>query len=94
MIEVLGAIDSLSLKVNKKNFLKRLQMRVAYGVSDKLIDLCEIPNIGRVRAERLYAAGIKNAKDLVVNADRARQVLNMPMDKYDESLMAAKVLSH
>lgn len=64
-IQVLKALDSFSGRWGKQDYLKLLQKRLNYGVSNNLLDLCSIPNIGKARAERLYRAGIKNKSDFV-----------------------------
>ncbi len=42
---------------------KRLTRRIKYGVKDELLDLCSIRGIGRVRARRLWRAGVKTSED-------------------------------
>jgi len=44
---------------DKKGFFTELEARVRYGVPAHLLDLCNIPNIGKVRAKKLYEFGIK-----------------------------------
>ena len=42
---------------------KILRRRIKVGVKEELLDLCRIKGIGRIRARRLYDAGIKNVDD-------------------------------
>jgi helicase len=44
--------------------LRRLQVRLRYGVKEELLDLVALKEIGRVRARRLFQAGIKNPGDI------------------------------
>ena len=39
--------------------LKKLELRVKYGVKEELLDLVRIKGIGRIKARRLYNKGIK-----------------------------------
>ena len=43
---------------------KELAMRVEYGAGPELLELIQIRGIGRVRARKLYTAGIRNLEDL------------------------------
>ncbi|MFO7872200.1 MAG: DEAD/DEAH box helicase [Candidatus Undinarchaeales archaeon] len=44
--------------------IKALRKRLKYGVKKELLPLVRVRNIGRVRARKLYQAGIKNIKDI------------------------------
>ncbi len=46
--------------------LGKLRVRVAYGVKEELVDLVQVPQIGRVRARVLYNAGIRSKRDLTL----------------------------
>lgn len=46
--------------------LGKLRVRVAYGVKEELVDLVQVPQIGRVRARMLYNAGIRSRRDLTL----------------------------
>jgi replicative superfamily II helicase len=83
---VLLALDSMNCKWNKKDFFETLSLRLAYGVRKELVEFCKIPNIGRVRAEKLYSAGFRNTKDLLGNFEKLKNVLNMKEDKIKEIL--------
>jgi replicative superfamily II helicase len=92
-LTVLNAIDSMAAKWNKKEFFNNLAMRIRYGVKSELIDLCRVPNIGKVRAEKLYASGFRNYNDMLANPQKVKSVLNMKEDKIKEILNGAKLLS-
>ena len=40
--------------------LKKLRVRIKYGVNEELIPLLKFKNIGRVRARRMYNFGIRD----------------------------------
>jgi replicative superfamily II helicase len=86
---VLNALDTMAAKWNKKDFFNTLALRIAYGVRPELVQLCKIPNIGRVRAEKLYSAGFRKPSDLLSNQDQVKKVLNMKDDKIKEIIEAA-----
>ena len=46
--------------------LRILALRVRYGVREELLQLAQLPGVGRVRARRLYEAGYKSIHDLAV----------------------------
>lgn len=83
-ISVLNLLDTMAAKWNKKDYFNVIKLRVAYGVKSELISLCSIPNIGKVRAEKLYAAGFKKPSDLIGNFEKVKKVLNMKDEKIKE----------
>ena len=44
--------------------IREARKRVEYGVSEELLDLAGVRNVGRKRARRLYEAGVENRADL------------------------------
>lgn len=79
--QVLIALDSMSGSWKKSGWFKTLEGRIAYGVPAHLIDLCRIPNIGKVRANKLYDAGVKNIKDFKSSdTSKLKSLLNMKED--------------
>lgn len=44
--------------------IRKVRMRLKYGIKQELLPLVKIPNIGRARARRLYEAGYKTVSDL------------------------------
>jgi helicase len=83
----------MAAKWNKKDFFSSLSLRVSYGVRQELVDLCRLPGIGKVRAERLYAAGFRKPSDLLRNASSAKKVLNMKDEKIAEIFERARSIS-
>ena len=63
---LLYAVSELGLLVGAKvqNLVKRLRLRIKYGVKEELLELVSVKGIGRKRARKLWNAGIKSIKDL------------------------------
>ncbi|MCS7119093.1 MAG: DEAD/DEAH box helicase [Archaeoglobaceae archaeon] len=57
-----------------KNF-QNIETRIRYGVKEELLELVSIRNIGRVRARRLFNAGIKKKEEIVANAAKVIKLL-------------------
>jgi helicase len=53
----------------------RLETRIRYGVKEELLDLVSIRNIGRVRARKLYNAGIRSKEDIIANKSKIKKIL-------------------
>ena len=91
--QVLNALDGMSSKWKKGDFFKKLSLRVIYGVRAELVYLCQIPNIGRVRAEKLFNAGLRNADDVYKNPDVAKRVLNMKEETINKVLEDSRAVA-
>lgn len=90
--QVLQALDGFTGKWNKKNWFKELQLRLTYGVKGHLVGLCQLPNIGKVKATKLWNAGVKNIDDVLNNSNLLKTVAGLKSDKVDEVLAEAKKL--
>ncbi|MCS7144861.1 MAG: DEAD/DEAH box helicase [Archaeoglobaceae archaeon] len=55
--------------------LPRIEERIRYGIKEELLELVSIRNIGRVRARKLYNAGIKSREDLIANRSRIGKII-------------------
>lgn len=86
LASVLNLLDSMAAKWNRGSFFRDLSMRVSYGVRTELVDLCRIPNVGKVRAEKLFAAGFRRPSDLLADPQAVKRVLNMKDDRVAEML--------
>jgi len=53
-----------------KSILKYIALKILYNVDDRLLDLCQIEEVGKATAEKLYKLGIKNAEDIVHTNDQ------------------------
>lgn len=93
LVSVCNLLDSLAAKWNKRDFFAGVALRVAYGVRPELVGLCKLPGIGKVRAEKLYAAGFRKPLDLLKNPAAVKKVLNMKDDKIEEILKSARLSS-
>ncbi len=51
-------------KPEKYAELANLHLRIKHGVKEELLELVRVPGIGRVRARRLYDAGLRSIDDL------------------------------
>ena len=90
-IAVLRALDGMAGHWGQSQFLERLNLRMSYGVRDELVELCMIPAIGKVRAEKLWAAGLHSLEDVADNeGNRVGRVLNMKPDKIAEIVLEAR----
>ncbi len=64
---LLYASQELALLLGFKKLLKdlrKLRVRVKYGVKEELIPLVRLEQVGRIRARRLYNSGLKSISDL------------------------------
>ncbi|HDJ96690.1 MAG TPA: ATP-dependent DNA helicase, partial [Candidatus Aenigmarchaeota archaeon] len=64
---LLYALHEFALLLGKKELLRhirKVRLRVKYGVKEELLPLVRLRGIGRVRARKLYNAGLKTLKDL------------------------------
>ena len=92
MIQVLQALDTMSASWDRKAWFNTLATRVRYGVPEYLIPLITIPEIGGVRARKLYSHQIRNAKDVVENQQLVRALLNMKPSAFEKVLAGAKAV--
>lgn len=92
-MQVVQAVDTMSAKWEKKEWLKTLGMRLRYGVEAELVNLCRIPNVGQVRAKRLKAKKIHKLEDFVhYSADTLAGIMQCSKKLAEEALDAAKLL--
>ena len=61
----MGEIAKLFKKGSIFRNLRRLRVRVRNGIREELIELVQIPGVGRIRARNLYNAGFKNLRSIV-----------------------------
>lgn len=76
-MEVVNALDQMSSKWNQKEFFSTLRQRILYGVKPELLDLVALPGVGKVRAERLHAAGLSIDKINNMSDDALAGVLKL-----------------
>jgi helicase len=70
---LLGAAESLAgeLDLGVGSKIRKARVRVEHGVSEELVDLAGVRGVGRVRARRLFDAGIETRAELR-EADKAQ----------------------
>lgn len=90
LASVLNLLDSMAAKWGKASFFRELSMRINYGVRPELVDFCRLPGVGRVRAEKLFAAGFRRSSDLLKDPVSVKRILNMKDDKVMEILEHAR----
>jgi helicase len=64
---LLYSLHELALLLGKKQVLtkiRKLRIRMSYGIKEELIPLVKLEGVGRVRARRLYNAGLRRLSDL------------------------------
>jgi|694.fasta_scaffold01707_22 helicase len=92
--QILSVIDSMSGKWKQESFFKDLQKRIAYGVPAYLVELCQLPNIGKVRAKKLFDMGFKNIESIAEMDDKKlKGILNMKEEYITEIKKQAMKLS-
>ena len=91
--QVLQALDGFS-QWQQSGFFKTLEARIASGVPAHLLDICRLPNIGKVRATKLYNAGFKTVEE-IADADPAqiKKLLNFKQDNMDALMNNAKTIA-
>jgi replicative superfamily II helicase len=90
MQEVLQALDQMGGKWNKKMWFRTLSLRIRYGVGPELVHLCELPQVAKVRAEKLWKAKLRSYKDIVSNRAKVKEVLRLKDETIDRILDFAK----
>jgi replicative superfamily II helicase len=90
-LQVLNALDAMSCKWDRFNWFRNLGMRIKYGVEADLVELCQAPNIGAVRAKKLKENNV-NSLDQLVNFDAKTlsKILKCSVKIAQETLDGAK----
>lgn len=73
--QTLLLIDKMHLRKFAEKFIKKVAIRVSYGVGWEAADLCTLPRIGKSRANKLIASGIKSIADLKDNPKLGKKLL-------------------
>lgn len=92
-MQVLNMVDIMSTKWDRKDWFSTLQMRLKYGVTPDLVELCTIPNVGAARARRLKKAKVKSVSDfLCYSADELAKMMKCSKKLADEAKEGARLL--
>jgi replicative superfamily II helicase len=89
--QVLQALDSFTGNWQMDGYFRTLEGRIINGVPPHLVDLCRLPNIGRVRATKLYDAGFKNVEAIAdMDVEKFKKITNMKQDAADQIMKDAQ----
>lgn len=88
--QVLNALDSMASKWNKKTWFRKLRLRITYGVKGDAVYLCQLPNVGKVRAQKLWDAGIKTTDDVANNPEKIKSILKLKQESINEIVLEAQ----
>lgn len=92
-LQVLDAVDSMASKWERHDFFRSMKMRLTYGVRPELVELCQIPNVGKARAEKLYKAKIRTLDDFLAQDENTLSlIMNLNDAKTKESIAGAKTV--
>lgn len=92
-MEVMHAVNSMATVWDRKGFFDGLQVRLKYGVTSDLVELCSLPNIGQARAKKLKALGLKSAEDVMSqDPDALAKIMRCNVKLAEEAVEGAKKL--
>lgn len=91
MGQVLFALNGFS-KWGKQDYLKTLQTRIVYGIKPELVPLVQLPDVGKVRAEKLWKAGLRTLQDVAASPERVGKILKFKEAKVQEITAKARGL--
>lgn len=90
-MEVLHAVNSMGAVWNRKGYFNGLQVRLKYGVTSDLVELCGLPNVGQARAKRLKAVGLGGVDDIISqDAATLAKVMKCNVKLAEEALDGAR----
>lgn len=72
---ILHIINNYSLNTELNYTLPIFSHRMLYGVTEDLLPLVRISEVGGKRAKDLYKAGIRNSEDILNNKEKVKQIL-------------------
>ncbi|ADG12809.1 DEAD/DEAH box helicase domain protein [Methanocaldococcus infernus ME] len=73
------SLKEIAKILNKE--VPNLELRLEYGAKEELLELLKIKYIGRVRARKLYSAGIRNREDIIKNPKKVANILGEKISK-------------
>lgn len=92
--QVLQALDSFTGNWQMDGYFRTLEGRIVNGVPSHLVDLCRLPNIGRVRATKLYDAGYKTVEAIAdMDLEKFKKITNMKQDASEAIMKDAQRIS-
>lgn len=90
--QVIQTLGGFTGKWSRKEWFDLLNMRINYGVKGQMAHLCQLPDVGRARATKLWSAGIKSLQDIVANPARVKAALGFKQEKVDAIIEHAQGL--
>jgi helicase len=92
--QVLQSLDTLGGNWQMEGFFKMLEGRIVNGVPAHLVNLCRLPNIGKVRATKLYNAGYKTVESIAdMDFSKFKEIVNMKEALAKEIMESAQKFS-
>lgn len=82
-------MGALGIAGMNRAYLKALSLMILNGVPEFLLELVDLPRVGRKRAMGLYNVGIKSKDDLLKNERKGKNVLGNKTYDYVKSFIAA-----
>jgi helicase len=89
--EVLSALDSMGSKWDEAEFFKLMKLRVSYGVPIEMVELCQIKGIGKAKAKKLYAMGMRTPNE-VNDVVKVIKALNCSKKVAEDTIANAKTI--
>ena len=79
---IMHALKEIAKIIGKSpNVPEKLEIRLEYGAKEDIIELLNIKYIGRVRARKLYNAGIRSAEDIINNPSKVASIIGEKITK-------------
>ncbi len=75
IVEILVALDGQVAKWKRQPHLRQIAKKLQYGCDWELLDLCVIPGIGKVKAQKLRKANFKTPQDVATKPGRVKTAL-------------------
>jgi helicase len=92
-VEVLTALDSMAGKWDRRDYFKRLQLRILYGVKEELLDIVRLKGVGKVKSKKLWDAGLKTLDDIADNPVAVIKAISCSSNVAQQICENAKYLS-
>ncbi|AIJ05571.1 DEAD/DEAH box helicase domain protein [Methanocaldococcus bathoardescens] len=81
-IWMMHALKEIAKIIGKSSDIpEKLEIRLEYGAKEDIIELLSIKYIGRVRARKLYNAGIRNVDDIINNPSKVASIIGEKIAK-------------
>ncbi len=91
LTEVLFSLEAM-FKWDQKYYLKKLNKRVSCGADWSLLDLCTMPGIGKVKANKLWNSNVKSLQDIVAKPNVVKIALGLSDKKVQELRESAELM--